>query len=46
MPSGKRRYAQMSDSYEPRDFVIGNRDVRGGWIVVVVLNIGLVILSL
>lgn len=36
----------MSDSYEPRDFVVSGRDLKSGWIVVILVNIGLVILSL
>lgn len=36
----------MMNGYEPRDFAVGGRDVKSGWIVVLMVNIGLVILSL
>lgn len=38
-----QRYTTMADSYEPRDFMVGPRDVKCGWIVLIVAAIGLVI---
>jgi len=36
----------MTNSYEPRDFVVGGRDVGSGWIVVILVGMGLMIVSL
>lgn len=36
----------MMDGYDPRDFVVGYQDVKCGWIVVALINIGVLILSI
>lgn len=33
----------MSDGYEPRDFMVGPRDVKCGWIILLVAAIGLLV---
>lgn len=36
----------MMDSYDPRDFMIGHQDVKSGWIVAVLINIAVLVLSI
>lgn len=36
----------MMDSYDPRDFVVGRQDVKCAWIVLVLVNVGVIVLSL
>lgn len=36
----------MMDSYDPRNFMVDYQDVKSGWIVAVLVNIGVMILSI